>query len=225
MDLTKSYDYFRPDAVTDRIHIIGCGSVGSTLAENLVRCGLIRFTLWDFDTVESHNLVNQMFREKDVGRNKAEALLDLLCEINPEVRAKTKVKTAGWQGEELNGYVFLAVDSIDLRRKIVEGNMNNPFIKAVFDFRTRLEDAQHFAARWDELEQREKLLKSMQFTDEEADTDTPTSACGRILGVCTTVRAICACGVSNFMNLVNGKPLLTFVNADPFRCKTIRFEE
>ena len=67
MDLSKSYEYFQPEKLTDRVHIIGCGSVGSTVAENLARSGVTKFTLWDFDVVEPHNLANQMFREKDVG--------------------------------------------------------------------------------------------------------------------------------------------------------------
>ena len=37
MDLSKSYDYFQPEKQDDRIHIIGCGSVGSTVASMLAR--------------------------------------------------------------------------------------------------------------------------------------------------------------------------------------------
>ena len=40
MDLSKSYEYFQPEKVDARIHMIGCGSVGATIAENLVRLGL-----------------------------------------------------------------------------------------------------------------------------------------------------------------------------------------
>ena len=71
MDLSKSYDFFQPDKVAQRVHIIGCGSVGSTIAENLARCGVTKFTLWDFDSVEAHNIVNQMFTQEDVGKKKS----------------------------------------------------------------------------------------------------------------------------------------------------------
>ena len=60
MDLSKSYEFFQPEKVTERIHIVGCGSVGSTIAENIARCGIKKMTLWDFDKVEAHNIVNQM---------------------------------------------------------------------------------------------------------------------------------------------------------------------
>ena len=91
MDLSKSYEFFAPEKYNTRIHIIGCGSVGSTLAENLVRCGLTKITLWDFDKVEAHNIVNQMFRQQDVGKLKAEALKDILMDINPEVKDTIEV--------------------------------------------------------------------------------------------------------------------------------------
>ena len=52
MDLSKSYEFFQPEKDDAMIHIIGCGSVGSTIAENLARCGVTKMTLYDFDKVE-----------------------------------------------------------------------------------------------------------------------------------------------------------------------------
>ena len=78
MDLSKSYEFFKPEKYDDRIHIIGCGSVGATVAENIARCGVKNITLWDFDVVEPHNLANQIFRQHDVGKTKVEALLGIL---------------------------------------------------------------------------------------------------------------------------------------------------
>lgn len=158
MDLSKSYTYFQPEKINCRIHIVGCGSVGATVAENLARCGLTKFTLWDFDVVEPKNLANQIFRVKDIGKPKVEALKDILMDINPEIDADIKLKPKGWNGEQLNGFVFLAVDNIELRRKIVEMHFNNPYVRAMFDFRTRLEDAQHYAADWSDLEMKKAFL-------------------------------------------------------------------
>ena len=208
MDLSKSYEYFQPEKLTDRVHIIGCGSVGSTVAENLARSGVTKFTLWDFDVVEPHNLANQMFREKDVGLAKVDALLDILCEINPDVKDETKLQKEGWTGQQLNGFVFLCVDNIDLRREIVEKHMDSPYIKAMFDFRTRLEDAQHYAADWSDYKMKKDFLASMNFSHDEA--------CNVTLSVCPTVRIICAYGVANFMNFWNGKSLKKLILADAF---------
>lgn len=206
MDLSKSYEYFQPEKINGTVHIIGCGSVGSTLAENLARCGVTKFVLWDFDKVEPKNIVNQMFTQDHVGKMKVDALKDILVSINPECANTVKTKPEGWQGKMLSDYIFLAVDNIDIRREFVEKHMNSPFVKAVFDFRTSLESAQHYAADWNNPRMKEALLNSMQFTHEEAKDETPVSACGITLGVATTVRLICAYGVNNFINFVKGDP-------------------
>lgn len=214
MDLSKCYDFFQPDKEDEMIHIVGVGSVGSTIAENLARCGISRMTFWDFDDVESHNISNQMFRQKDLGRKKVEALKDIILEINPE--AEIKLKENGWNGETMSGYIFLAVDSIETRRKIVEQMFNNVYVKAVFDFRTLLESAQHYAAAWDDLKMKQNLLNSMQFSHDEATEETPVSACGVTLGVATIVRLIAALGVNNYINFVKGNGIKKFMQIDGF---------
>lgn len=138
MNLAKSLDVFSPHDVKGRIHIIGCGSVGSTIAELLARYGLTNFTLYDFDTVKKKNIVNQMFFDPQVGQPKVEALRDILCAINPEAKNDIRLEPSGWNGQPLSGYVFLAVDNIEIRQKIVDANRFNTFIKAMFDVRTAL---------------------------------------------------------------------------------------
>ena len=216
MDLSKSYEFFKPESIEGRVHIIGCGSVGSTIAENLARCGVTKMTLWDFDTVEPHNIVNQMFRVQDIGTPKVEALRNLLTEINPEIADFIETKTEGWNGKLLSGYVFLCVDSIELRRDFVEKHMDSPVVKAIFDVRTMLTGAQHYAADWSDYKMKQNLLKSMQFSHEEAAAETPVSACGITLGIVTTVRLICAMAVNNFLKCVKQEPLWKFCEIDGF---------
>lgn len=217
MDLTKSFEFFQPDKNKGRIHIIGCGSVGSTVAEMLVRLGITKITLWDFDTVESRNLSNQMYRHNDIGRLKVDALAGMLKEINPDIKEKIRLNPSGWNGEPLSGYIFLCVDNIELRRNIVEKNMDNMSIKAMFDFRTRLEDAQHYAADWSDFKMKKDFLASMGFSHEEAMEETPVSACNVPLSVCPTVRIVCAYGVANFMNFWNGKSLHKMILTDAYQ--------
>lgn len=98
MNLVKSQDYFNPLDVKKRCHIIGCGSVGSTIAELLVRLGLTDIALYDFDTVSPHNIANQMFFDSDIGRQKVDAVYDMCYAINPEVKDTIiKVPEAGRQ--------------------------------------------------------------------------------------------------------------------------------
>ena len=216
MDLSKVYEFFQPEKVDGKIHIVGCGSVGSAVAENLARCGVTDFVLWDFDTVEAHNVANQMFTQPDINRPKVEALRDILVNINPEIADKIKLEPKGWKGKLMSGYIFLAVDNIDIRREIVEKHYDSPYVKAVFDFRTMLESAQHFAADWSDEAMKKSLLNSMQFSHDEASSETPVSACGVTLGVVTTVRTICELGVNNFINFVKGEGLKKTVLFDGF---------
>lgn len=216
MNLSKSYDFFKPESVTERIHIIGCGAVGSTIGELIARTGLTNIVLYDFDTVEAHNIANQMFTADDIGRNKAEALKDIMVRINPDAEKDIKVVTKGYTGQRISGYVFLAVDNIDLRRKICQDNLKNRYIKAVFDVRIRLEDAQHYAADWKNEEMVSNLLASMNFTHEEAQAETPRSACNLELSIAPTVRDICAKAVINFMNFAKGGTLMKVVTSNPW---------
>lgn len=216
MDLSKSYEFFQPEKDDSRIHIVGCGSVGSTVAENLVRCGITKLTLWDFDRVEAHNIANQMFRQQDIGKLKVEALKDLLMEINPEVKDSIRLKPDGWKDEMMSGYVILAVDNIELRRKIVEAHFGSAFVKAMFDVRTLLTGAQHYAANWADIKAKQNFLETMNFSHEEAAEETPVSACGVTLGVATTVRLISALCVNNYIRFIKGEGLWKFVQIDGF---------
>lgn len=216
MDLAKSYEFFQPEMCEERIHIIGCGAIGSTVAENLVRFGLTRITLYDFDYVEPHNIANQMFRQIDIGKLKIKALAEMLCDINPDVKNDLKLVSKGYVGQKLSGYVFLCVDNIDLRREIAQACQGNQYVKAMFDFRMRLTDAQHYAADWKNQKMVEDFLKSMAFTHEEAKAETPVSACNMTLSVVPTVRMIVAHGVSNFINFAKGGSISKLILIDAF---------
>ena len=86
----------------------------------------------------------------------------------------------------------------------------------MFDFRMGLTDAQHYAADWSSTKMVNNFISSMQFTSEEAQADTPISACNLALSVCSTVRLIVALGVANFVNFVKTSSLKQMVTADAF---------
>lgn len=215
MNLNKHIDFFNPGNVKAPIHIIGVGALGSRIAEILVRLGLTNIHIWDFDTVDAHNITNQLYFHPQIGMKKTEALIEILSLINPEVEKTIKTHDK-YEEQPLSGYVFLAVDNIDLRRTIVKNNMNNNNIQAMFDCRMRLTDAQSYGADWTKPEQREALLNTMQFTSEEAKAATPVSACGTTLSVTPTVVTVASCTVSNFINLCNKKDIKTIILLDAF---------
>lgn len=85
-----------PDTALDpelraRLHgctvaIIGCGGLGSNVAEMLVRSGVGRLTLVDFDTVDERNLNRQFFFRDQIGMPKVIALAENLQRIRSDVR-------------------------------------------------------------------------------------------------------------------------------------------
>ena len=214
MDTSKTIDYFNATRFGDAIHIIGCGSVGSSIAEMLARVGFRNFVLYDFDEVEPHNIANQMFADVQIGQRKTEALRDLLVSINPDIAQTIRLEGKWEQGALISGFVFLCLDNIDIRRCFVEDNQFNASIKCVFDCRTGLTKASTYAAKWNEHKQVQNLLKSMQFTHEEAMEDTPVTACGRVIGVVTTVRIITTLCVANFINYLKNGTLKILIDAD-----------
>jgi len=221
LNLAKSFEFFNPDTVKDAIHIIGCGSVGSTVAELLARFGLTNVSLYDFDVVEEHNLANQMFTTKNLYKPKVEGVYDRWVEINPEAAKTIKLFGDGWTGQKLSGYVFLCVDNIELRKKIVEANKYNMNIKAMFDFRTALTSAQHYAADWNKQSSVKALLETMDFTHEEAEKNVPVSACKVSLCVMPTVWSVAMTGVVNFVNFVKEKELVQAAIVNPFNFETL----
>lgn len=63
--------------------VSGCGSVGSYLAEQLVRSGVGRLALLDPESVEAENLSRTVYTVEDLGRPKTEALARRLLQIDP----------------------------------------------------------------------------------------------------------------------------------------------
>lgn len=220
MNLNKHIEFFNPSEVQAPIHVIGVGALGSRIAELLVRLGIPELHIWDFDTVDAHNITNQIYYDCQIGQKKTEALADILSDINPHVNV---IVHEEYKEQNLNGYVFLSVDNIDLRRHIVTTNLKNPYIKAVFDMRMRLTDAQSYGADWSDEQSKQALLNSMQFTSEEAKDATPVSACGTTLSVTPTVFCITAYTISNFINFTQGKELKSVILIDAFTFNTNAF--
>ncbi|MFG2875026.1 ThiF family adenylyltransferase [Streptomyces sp. NPDC048337] len=71
-----------PALADSHVLLVGVGSVGSYLAEVLVRSGVGRITLVDPDRVEPANLGRSMFDSRDIGRNKAKATARRLKRVN-----------------------------------------------------------------------------------------------------------------------------------------------
>ncbi len=73
------------------VGIAGLGGLGSTVAVALARTGVGKLVLADFDVVEPSNLNRQQYTVAQIGMYKAEALRELLRQINPYVEVVASV--------------------------------------------------------------------------------------------------------------------------------------
>lgn len=101
-----------------RVIVFGVGGVGSWCVECLVRSGIRRITIVDFDSVCTSNVNRQLMATTDtIGRVKVEALKERLLQINPdcEVTALQKVFTEETADEfclDQYDYIIDAIDSL-----------------------------------------------------------------------------------------------------------------
>lgn len=71
------------------ITLIGCGSLGSTMAISLARAGVGTFRLFDPDRLSPVNIARHQAGLKDLGRRKTEVVRDLILGINPSIKIET----------------------------------------------------------------------------------------------------------------------------------------
>ena len=106
------------------VGIIGLGGLGSNAAMMLVRSGVRRLVLADFDRVEKSNLSRQLFFPDQLGRLKTEALSETLLRIEPglELTLVGERIEAEDIGRLFGGVDVLleAVDSAETKVMIVE---------------------------------------------------------------------------------------------------------
>ena len=98
------------------VTILGVGAIGSQLAEQLVKMGVNRLTLMDFDAVTPVNLGSQGFCEGDVGFAKVSVVADRLKAIDSNVSVVAEPVRWDPSVPLPSGPVFLLVDSIEVRK-------------------------------------------------------------------------------------------------------------
>lgn len=114
IDSLRHSAIYNPENYADkRVALIGVGTIGSHVALTLARMG-VRFTMYDFDTIELHNLATQAYTQKDIGKYKVDAIQRQCDDIGAEgVESVREAFTAGDYD-----LIVSCVDSIDARREI-----------------------------------------------------------------------------------------------------------
>ena len=79
---------FQKKISSTTVAVCGLGGLGSNIAIALVRAGIGKLILIDFDKVDITNLHRQQYKANQIGMGKTEALQDNLKEINPYIETE-----------------------------------------------------------------------------------------------------------------------------------------
>lgn len=196
-DISRHLLHFNPEHFTDRIDVIGAGAVGSKIVMELAKLGLENIHVWDGDVVEAHNLPNQLFYLQDVGKPKVQAVAE-------HVLAATGL-TITTHNEFIEGsvalgkVVFLAVDTMEHRRKIFENCLKNKFTTdLVVELRMGVEELRVYGFNPN------SRTEIIDWTDTLVDdTETVESACSAKTTVGATASLTSAMAVTRFMQWFN----------------------
>ena len=123
---------------TKSVGIAGAGGLGSNVAISLVRSGLTRLTVVDFDRVEKSNLNRQYYFLSQIGKEKINALKENIENINPEVNCdfynKKLEKDSMWKPFQHVDIVVEALDTAETKTQFIEEILqhfpNKPIVAA-----------------------------------------------------------------------------------------------
>lgn len=220
----------RHDAIFDSskfhlpIHVIGVGATGSALAMMLAKLGIQgrQIHIWDDDTVEDHNVANQIYGLHHIGMSKVEALASMLSQFagcepivhNEKVTGKTR----------LTGIVFLLVDDMETRKEIWDGALRLKLpVKCVIETRMDAREGHIYVVDPLNLEQIHNW-ESTLFASERA----AASLCGTRASVGPTANALASFAVWQFIRWFNtsqnptsvGPEFETLFSLDPIAIHT-----
>ncbi len=115
--------------------VVGMGGTGSAIAEVMVRMGIKKITIVDYDTIENSNLNRQaMYRESDIGLKKVDVAKAELLKINNYVSVESvdqKLISSNAEGILSKADIIMdGTDNYDARHvlNVASVNLNIPWI-------------------------------------------------------------------------------------------------
>lgn len=146
VDYWRQLDVFAPSKWKKPVHVIGVGATGSYITFLLAKMGVKDITVYDPDTVETHNLPNQTFSLAAVGKLKVEALAEQIKK-HAAIDLKT-VQAKATGAERFRGVVFVLTDTMESRKaiwdKALKYNLN---VDLVIETRMAVDGGRVYAVR------------------------------------------------------------------------------
>jgi len=122
LDYSKQSELINTLEVEEQIHIIGCGALGSWIGFILLKMGFNNIHMYDFDTIEEHNIPNQLFMESQIGTTKTDAMMEIYKNffIDADLRLTVHHGKLDEDSPILPGIIFCAVDTMSSRKELYE---------------------------------------------------------------------------------------------------------
>lgn len=164
MEFTRQMDVVTEDQLNFGITLIGAGAIGSFTALNLAKLGCSRLEVWDHDSVEEHNIPNQLVSTEGVGSPKVEDLRHTIEHFTD--------REFHWRSEEFTGgnprseVLITAVDSLDAREQIWE-NLNFQDVRLLIDPRMGLGSGRIYSIKTTDMEDRAYYEDSLTYEPSE----------------------------------------------------------
>lgn len=199
VNVMRHYELFNPYEFEYPVHVIGAGASGSWLVLQLAKLGITNITVWDFDTVEEHNIANQAFNIDQIGEYKAYAIEGLVRRAtDTSIKAKPNKVDASTR---LSGVVFCMIDSMSGRKEIWDNCIKyKPSIAAYFEPRMGLHMGRIYNVNPMNPAHITKYEETLY-----GDEETEVSACGASMSVITSAMTLAAWTTRQLINFVEDK--------------------
>nr|MDE7314968.1 sulfur carrier protein ThiS adenylyltransferase ThiF [Mucispirillum sp.] len=121
----KEYNILKNSSVA----VCGLGGLGSNAAISLARAGVGRLKLIDFDIVEPSNINRQAYFIEHIGKNKTDALKEIINKISPYINIETVNIYLDEENilNELSGFqvILECFDNVLSKMNLIEKCVNN----------------------------------------------------------------------------------------------------
>lgn len=108
------------ELIKAEVAVIGCGAVGRNVVRQLATMGVGTISVVDFDKVSSENLGCQGWAPAEIGKNKVDAMAEMVRYFNPDCDYFGEPNKYSPEMIENVDYVFCCVDNMEVRKEVFE---------------------------------------------------------------------------------------------------------
>lgn len=115
-----------------KITVVGAGGIGSSLIQSAAIMGFKRLDIWDYDSLEHHNLSTTIYPDRYINQPKAEIAAKMAYDFQAESISYNEPWT---RLRPLNNVVFMCPDNMETRLEVYETWHKNPKRELLVDMR------------------------------------------------------------------------------------------